>query len=519
MNGEFINTPESDRVENLYRDTNRNFLVLGSAGTGKSLLLRRLVEGSRKNVMVVAPTGLAAVNAGGQTIHRFFGFPIGLQPRREVVEPSENRRQMFRDLQALLIDEVSMVRADLLDAVDAVLREHGPKPGEPFGGVQIGMFGDVLQLPPIVDDDLLPAFNTQWAKGWPSPWFFDAFSYRCSAFQRVTLTKIFRQLTEDHEGADFIRVLQRLREGRAGRDELRFLNSRFTNVRADDSVALVTTNNRAEVINQQKFGALAPPVKSFAATDEAWPPAWNGDEPVPRTVDLKIGARVLMCANDASQGLVNGSTGNVIRFDGDDVILKVGDFERRVRRYTWEYPVWRWNGEEMVRSGVAKYRQMPLKLAWAMTIHKAQGQTIEGNVWVDLGRIWSGGQTYVALSRGRRIEQLHLGRQIAEEDMIVEKHALDFLAEGDSAVSLEEVRSKAAVIYRETAKIRREAEAERQAVEVSKQQVETLVLELRNIVTTIKTESQRIESSEKMISGALERARKAGWLRRLFGDF
>ena len=146
-------------------------------------------------------------------------------------------------------------------------------------------------------------------------------------------------------------------------------------------------------------------------------------------------------------------------------------------------------------------------------------ETIDGDVWVDLGRIWSGGQTYVALSRGRRIEQLHLGRRITEEDVLVEKHAMDFLAEGDSPVSLDEIRSKASVIYRETTKIRREAETERKAAEASKQQVETLLLELRNIVTTIRNESQRIESSEKKISVALEQARKTNWLRRLLGKF
>jgi len=270
-------TPEIDRVELLFRKSKRNFLVLGSAGTGKSVLLRRLVQDSPKRVEVVAFTGLAALQAGGRTIHRFFGFKLGLQKRNGLLlraegeEQRENRLRRYRELEALLIDEVSMLRADLFDAVDGILREHGPRPGEPFGGVQIGLFGDLLQLPPIVEDDELPAFNGQWNEGWPSAWFVDALCFRTGNFQRVTLTRIFRQAQGDHAGAEFVKCLQRLRENRCQADDLELLNGRVCNDRPNGAMALVTTNNRADEINEQHFNALPGPSKSYQASYVGWP--------------------------------------------------------------------------------------------------------------------------------------------------------------------------------------------------------------------------------------------------------
>ena len=153
----------------------------------------------------------------------------------------------------------------------------------------------------------------------------------------------------------------------------------------------------------------------------------------------------------------------MLRFDGEEVVLRVGSQEIPVRRYIWKFPIWRWNGEKMVREGETTYAQMPLKLAWAMTIHKAQGQTVDGPMWVDLGaRVWSGGQTYVALSRVRRLDQLHLRRTVRKEDVLVERRAWQFLTEGDAPTALEETRSLAATIYRETKKVKDKTVEERE---------------------------------------------------------
>lgn len=544
---EFQLTEEIRRAENIFHNTNRNFLILGSAGTGKSFLLKRLVENAHKNLQVLSFTGLAALQVGGRTIHSFFGFDLGLQKRSHLLltgtpEQKENRRRAFRSLDAILIDEVSMLRADLLDAVDAVLREHGPRPGEPFGGVQIGLFGDVLQLPPIVTDDEQQAFRPRaddastpiWDDGWISPWFFDSFAYRTGGFLRQTLTRIFRQQADATTGEDFVRSLQRLREGRTQPEDFDLINSRMSNERPKQALSLVTTNRDADDENDERFNALPGPIQPYqAARAENWPKHWKGKsyEPVSETVEIKKDAWVLVCANNAGPGLVNGSLGTVLRFDGEEVVLRVGSQEIPVRRYIWKFPIWRWNGEKMVREGETTYAQMPLKLAWAMTIHKAQGQTVDGPMWVDLGaRVWSGGQTYVALSRVRRLDQLHLRRTVRKEDVLVERRAWQFLTEGDAPTALEETRSLAdtiskethtlaANIYRETKKIKDKTVEERERAEQILKRAEALLADATAKLEGCKQLETRVAATEKRISSALEQAKKAGWLKRLLGEF
>lgn len=531
-------TEEIRRAENIFHNTNRNFLILGSAGTGKSFLLKRLVENAHKNLQVLSYTGLAALQVGGLTIHRYFGFDLGLQKRSHLVltgtpEQKQNRRRVFRSLGTILIDEVSMLRADLLDAVDAVLREHGPRPGEPFGGVQIGLFGDVLQLPPIVTNDEQQAFRPRaddasmpiWDEGWISPWFFDSFAYRTGGFLRQTLTRIFRQQADATAGEDFVRSLQRLREGRMQPEDFDLINSRMRNERPEQALSLMTTNRDADEENSERFNALPGPIQPYQAERaKNWPKHWKGNsyEPVPQTVEIKKDAWVLVCANNAGPGLVNGSLGTVLCFDDKQVVLRVGSQETPVQRHIWKFPIWRWDGENkrMVKDGETTYAQMPLKLAWAMTIHKAQGQTVDGPMWVDLGaRVWSGGQTYVALSRVRRLDQLHLRRAVRNEDVLVEKRAWQFLTEGDAPTALEETRSLAASIFRETKKVKDKTVEERERAEQVLERAEALLTEVTAKLEGCKQLESRVAATEKRVSSALERAKKADWLKRLLGEF
>ena len=524
MTDDFQLTDEIRRVENIFHNTNRNFLVLGSAGTGKSFLLKRIVEKSKKNVQVLAFTGLAALNVGGKTIHSFFHFDLGLQKRSHLLingslEQQENNRRSYRSLEVILIDEVSMLRSDLLDAIDAFLRENGPRQGEPFGGIQIGLFGDVLQLPPIVKENEEMGFRAQadnpalpsWEAGWISPWFFDSLAYRTGGFLRQTLTRIFRQQSDSTDGIDFVRSLQRLREGRTQTEDFELINSRVCSSRPQQALSLMTKNRDADRENNVRFNALAGPLKEFFATrSENWPENWRGKsyEPVPELVEIKKDSWVLVCANIQDQGLVNGSMGTVLKIDEEEVVLRVDSREVSVKRYSWVFPIWRWDGEnrKMVKDGEAIYSQMPLKLAWAMTIHKAQGQTVDGPMWLDLGaRVWSGGQTYVALSRVRRIEQLHLCRELREGDVLVESRAKQFLQEGDDATAFEETRAMGVAAYRETKKVKE------QSIEVRG--------ELEQILKRIEQVEARVTESEMRILTALESAKKAGWLQRLLGRF
>ena len=520
---QFKLTGEMRRIENIYNNTSRNFAVLGSAGTGKSVLLRRLVANSRKNVAVVAYTGLAALQIGGQTIHKYFGFALGLQKRSNLLlkqttpEQEEKRLRRFKTLEALLIDEVSMLRSDLLDAIDATLRDRGPRPGEPFGGVQIGLFGDALQLPPIVKSVEDQAFrgraddatNPVWEEGWVSPWFFDSLVYRTGEFLRTTLTRNFRQQSDE----SFFQCLQRLRDVRLQPGDFNLINSRVTADKPPDAVAIVTTNAVADRENAEKFDALPGAVRSFRAKTENWPQDWRDNEkPVDDDVQIKVGARVLVCANVSSH-VVNGTLGSVVGYDGDGVILRAGQLDITLLSYTWVFPIWRWDGSRMVQEGEARYTQMPLKLAWAMTIHKAQGQTVEGPMWVDLGpRIWSGGQTYVALSRVRKLEQLHLRRALRDDDARADARARQFLVGGDTPTAFEETRAIARSAYVESRNIRDEVLAERK-------QSEGLLAEIQLRIDKCQALETHVVELAQRIATQLDNARRVSWLRRVFGRF
>ena len=496
-------------------------LVQGSAGTGKSMLLRRLFEGSaNRHVEVLSFTGLAALLVGGRTIHSYFGFVPDLQERSRLAlcsatpEQEELRSQRLRDLGALLVDEVSMVRADLFDAMDAVLRDRGPRPGEPFGGVQIGLFGDVLQLPPIVEANVLPAFNGQWEDGWPSPWFFDACAFRDSRFERVTLGRVFRQ---DQGDDGFARFLRRLREARLQPEDFTLAHSRVFDAAPAGSLTLVTTNRLAEETNTREFDQLPGPVGAYSAKYDDWPDDWP-DGPVANTVEVKEGARVLVCANGAGPGLVNGSLGKVVRFDDQEVVVDVDGIERPVRRYTWVKPVWQWNRKEarMQKTGEARFTQMPLRLAWAMTIHKAQGQTVDGPMWVDFGHgTWDGGQAYVALSRVRRLDQLHLRRRLTAGDVRLSRRAADFLALGDSPTTVEEVRAKGAKVYRATKRLQGEALTARDRTETVLAEVRAALKAMQEMTAENRRAAERAEAASREAARSLEEMRK-GWLRLLF---
>jgi ATP-dependent exoDNAse (exonuclease V) alpha subunit len=514
-------TSEIERVETLFHRTKENFLVLGSAGTGKSMLLRKLVEQSHKNVAVVAPTGLAALLAGGRTIHSFFGLKWGLQRRDDLQvsntpEAQDNRRRRASTLEVLLIDKVSMVRADVFDAIDALLREHGPRRDAPFGGVQIGLFGDVLQLPPIVQSNERQAFNGEDPLGWQSEWFFDARAFHRASFTRVTLTKAFKHSDEEV----FANRLHRLREGRLQPEDFVAFNSRVSLAELHDAIAVVATNDQADNVNKEKFDALKGEVQTHTAQiSEDWPKYW--DFPADENLDIKRGARVLLVANIGGE-LVNGRLGEVEDFDEEQIWVRFGSERHPIRRYQWEIPIWGWNAasKRMEEIGKARFNQVPLKLAWAMTIHKVQGQTLEADISVSFGlRLWSGGQAYVALSRVRKLEQLHLRREIHQGDILVEKRAADFLAEPDSLPCLGEIRAKAAEIYKVTRELRDETRDKAKHAEAAFQEMLQLLKQCQDVEAGAKASAERAEATEKRIKEGLERARKTSWLNRLLGKF
>ncbi len=389
-----------------------HLFVTGRAGTGKSTLLRLVKETLQEDAVVVAPTGLAAVNVGGQTIHSFFGFP----PR--LIAPEDIRRsrngRVMRRMRFLIIDEVSMVRADLMWAIDRSLRVNRGRAKEPFGGVRVILFGDLHQLPPVVRGG---EEATRLVDDYGGVFFFSIDALREGAgTSRVELTEVFRQ-TDDR----LVSVLNTIREGAAGPEELAVLNERVHPIRTlsegRDFVILTPTNQAANRINRAYLDALASDAYVYEAgvTGEFSEAA----QPTDARLVLKAGAKVILLRNDSDRRWVNGTIAEVSRLSPDQVWVRVGGREYELEPVSWENRRYAFDQteEKIVESVAGTFKQFPLRLAWALTIHKSQGLTLD-KVYVDFGRgTFAHGQAYVALSRCRTLEGLALARPLRFDDI------------------------------------------------------------------------------------------------------
>lgn len=398
-----------------------SLFITGRAGTGKSTLLRALRDLVPDEVVVVAPTGLAAVNVGGQTIHSFFGLPPRLI-RNEDIKRSRNGAVMRR-IKHLVIDEVSMVRADLMDAIDKSLRVNRGRLREPFGGVSLVMFGDMHQLPPVVQEAEV-ARHLEEAYG--SPFFFSVPALRDGVGTALLeLTEVFRQ-----RDPRLIDVLNKVREGNVTQDDLDGLNERVAPIRTlaegDRFVILTPTNAAAQRINLAYLDALPGKAQRFEAgvTGEFNPSA----QPTDQVLALKPGAKVIMLRNDADRRWVNGSVARVARLEADRVWIEIGGKDYEIEPVAWENRRYAFDQTEgkIVESVAGTFRQFPVRLAWALTIHKAQGLTLD-DVYIDLGRgTFAHGQAYVALSRCRSFEGLALARPLSPRDIMFDPAAMGY---------------------------------------------------------------------------------------------
>lgn len=403
------------------REGEGHLFVTGRAGTGKSTLLRALRDSINDELVVLAPTGLAAVNVGGQTIHSFFGLP----PR--LVRPDDIRRSrngaVMRRLRHLVIDEVSMVRSDLMWAIDQSLRVNRGRPREPFGGVRLMLFGDLHQLPPVVREPEV-AVHLENVHG--GPFFFSVGALREGAGTHLLeLTQVFRQ----SEGP-LLTVLNRIREGEASEDDLEVLNERVQPVRTlregESYVILTPTNEAAQRINMAYLTALPGEARQYEAgvTGEFA----GGAQPTDVSLTLKVGAKVILLRNDADRRWVNGSVARVSRLEPDRVWIEIDGKEYEIEQVSWENRKYAFDqGQSKIVETVAgTFRQFPLRLAWALTIHKSQGLTLD-KVYIDLGRgTFAHGQTYVALSRCRSLEGLALARPLRPRDILFDVGAMGY---------------------------------------------------------------------------------------------
>lgn len=411
INGDFENALY------LLENTQDCIFITGKAGTGKSTLLRYFVANTRKQVVVLAFTGIAALNIGGVTIHSFFKFPPRPLTEDDIKESPD--KEMYKAIDTIVIDEISMVRADLLDGIDKFLRINGRDPKKPFGGIQIIFFGDLFQLPPIVTDEAEAQF---FATIYQSPWFFDAHVLQSHPHKLIELTKVYRQKDDG-----FIALLDAIRTGNFDGSHIQKINQRFNLLQPSNenapNITLTSTNKIAYQINEAELNKLPCPEFTYTSVIE-------GDFPMKAfptntVLHLKQGAQVMFVKNDANHRWVNGTIGKVNRLDNESICVEVtyedNSLIYNVPKEKWEILRYKFDfvGRKLETEVIGAFTQYPLRLAWAVTIHKSQGLTFD-KIIIDLGDgAFAHGQTYVALSRCTSLEGIFLKQRIRRSDIRV----------------------------------------------------------------------------------------------------
>lgn len=412
-----------DIIEN----TGANLFLTGKAGTGKTTFLKDVREKSTKRLIVLAPTGIAAINAGGVTIHSFFQLPLSPYvpgatfggEEQKYYRFSKVKRNIIRTMDLLVIDEISMVRADLLDAIDSVMRRYREH-DKPFGGVQLLLIGDLQQLAPVIKDD-------EWSmlsKFYSTPYFFSSNALNAANYHTVELKTVYRQQDED-----FISILNQIRENRATDETLAILNKRyipdFVPDKKSDYIRLTTHNYPAQMINDKELSLL--PSKEYVFKAEVEGDFPETSYPADDNLVLKQGAQIMFIKNDPEKRFFNGMIGEVVSLDDTHIIVrgKNGGESFGLEKSEWTNSKYTLDDvtKEIKETVEGVFRQYPLRLAWAITIHKSQGLTFEHAI-IDVSHSFAHGQTYVALSRCRTLQGIVLSEPL-QRDAIVCDRTLD----------------------------------------------------------------------------------------------
>ncbi|WP_099465494.1 MULTISPECIES: HRDC domain-containing protein [Parabacteroides] len=422
---------ESDLALNFIQYTGTNLFLTGKAGTGKTTFLKKLKELSPKRMIVVAPTGVAAINAGGVTIHSFFQLPFGPyipnnngNTNQQQNKFSKEKINIIRSLDLLVIDEISMVRADLLDAVSDILRRFKDH-NKPFGGIQLLLIGDIQQLAPVIKEEEWNLLKEHYA----STFFFDSKALAESNYLCIELTHVYRQ-----DDDTFIQLLNNIRENHFDDNTLNLLNQRYIpNFQPKDKdgyITLTTHNYLAQQINNKKLDELPGQLYTFTAEIKDDFPAYS--YPTEETLELKCGAQVMFVKNDSSSGrrYYNGKIGKIVFINNNKIIVSdESGHEINVEKEKWNNIIYTIDNEskEITETISGTFCQYPLKTAWAITIHKSQGLTFEHAI-IDAGAAFSHGQVYVALSRCKALEGVVLSNPITRNGIINDYRIQDFIS-------------------------------------------------------------------------------------------
>ena len=436
----------------LIQYTRQSVFLTGKAGTGKSTFLKYVCEITKKKHIVLAPTGIAAINAGGSTLHSFFKLPFyPLLPDdpnfslkggklHSFLKYTSAHRKLIKEVELVIIDEISMVRADIIDFIDKILRVYSQNMREPFGGKQILLVGDVYQLEPVLKNDEREIIN----RFYPTPYFFSARVFNEIELVSIELTKVYRQTDKV-----FVNVLDHIRTNTAGAADLQLLNTRYnTQIKENESdmyITLATRRDTVDFINEKKLAEL--PGDSTIFTGEIKGEFPENSLPTQMELEVKPGAQIIFIKNDYERRWVNGTIGTIAGIDEDETLYVITEDGKEVdvKKDSWRNIRYRYNDKEkkIEEEELGVFIQYPIRLAWAITIHKSQGLTFSRVVVDFTGGVFAGGQAYVALSRCTSLDGIQLKKQITRGDIFVRPEIVSFAQRFNNRPAIEKALKQA----------------------------------------------------------------------------